>query len=57
MRYFVNKLLTLCDYKRDCFQSLIDMNKLIKLPFYVLDINRTVDRLKVSYHDLKERLI
>ena len=44
MRYFVNKLLTLCNYKRDCFQSLIDMNKLIKLPFYVLDINRTVDR-------------
>nr|DAR42347.1 MAG TPA: hypothetical protein [Caudoviricetes sp.] len=24
MRYFVNKLLTLCNYKRDCFQSLID---------------------------------
>nr|DAI67850.1 MAG TPA: hypothetical protein [Caudoviricetes sp.] len=27
MRYFVNKLLTLCNYKRDCSQSLIDAKK------------------------------
>ena len=49
MRYFVNKLLTLYDYKRGCFQPLKDAKKRTNLISFrsIFGVNRTVDRCYV----------